>query len=113
VTIELSRRTRETASLAYGPLPSGEVRFPEGHRTVRFAACRRGHSSGSSAGGKPVTFWSGGILAKSPRCVALSVFVDGAPTPRHRVVRLGERRCGAEPVGRWLTPLSFPFASNG
>jgi hypothetical protein len=93
VTVKLPRRARPGAGLAYGPLPHGEVGVEDAHRVVRFTACRRGVSSGSSADGRPVTFWSGGVLARSPRCVPLRVFVDGAREPRRAVIRLGVRGC--------------------
>ena len=93
VTVELSRRTRQGAGLAYGPLPGGERSLADAHRVVEFVACRRGGSSGSSADGRPVTFWSGGVLVSSPRCVPLRVFVDGASEARRAVIHLGVRRC--------------------
>jgi hypothetical protein len=93
VTVALSRHTRRGAGLAYGPLPNGEVRVHDAHRVVRFIACRRGEPSGSSADGRPVTFWSGGVLARSPRCVPLRVWVDDSPSPRRAVIRLGVRGC--------------------
>jgi hypothetical protein len=94
VTVELSTRTRMVAGLAYGPLPEGEVHLRDAHRVVTFIACRRGERSGSSADGRPVTFWSGGVLARSPRCVPLLVWVDAAPSPRRVVIRFGVRPCG-------------------
>jgi hypothetical protein len=93
VTVELSKRTRLGAGLAYGPLPQGEVHLRDTHRVVTFVACRSGQSS-SSADGEPVTFWSGGVLARSPRCVPLLVWVDDHPSPRRAVIRLGVRNCG-------------------
>jgi hypothetical protein len=93
VTVELPRRARRGAGLGYGPLPSGEVGWADAHRAVRFIACRRGVSPGSSADGRPVTFWSGGVLALSARCVPLRIFVDGAREPRRAVIRLGVRGC--------------------
>jgi hypothetical protein len=93
VTVQLSTRTRKVAGLAYGPLPQGEWRLRDAHRVVTFIACRRGERSGSSADGRPVTFWSGGVLARSPRCVPLLVWVDGEPRPRRAVIRLGVRDC--------------------
>jgi hypothetical protein len=93
VTVELSTRTRKVAGLAYGPLPQGEVRLRDAHRVVTFMACGRGERSGSNADGRSVTFWSGGVLAGSPRCVPLLVWVDAARAPRRVVIRLGVRRC--------------------
>ena len=92
VTVELSRRNRRGAGLAYGPLPQGEVHLRDTHRVVTFIACRSG--SASRADGQPVTFWSGSVLARSPRCVPLLVWVDHQSSPRRAVIRLGVRNCG-------------------
>ena len=89
VTLELSARTRTFAGLAYGPLPQGQTSLRDAHRVVTFIACRRGGPLGSNADGRPVTFWSGGVLARSPRCVPLLVWVDAARRPRHAVIRFG------------------------
>jgi hypothetical protein len=94
VTVELSPRTRRAAGLAYGPLPQGETYLRDTHRVVTFIACRRDERSGSSADTRPVTFWSGSVLARSPRCVRLLVWVDAERSPRRAVIRLGVRRCG-------------------
>jgi hypothetical protein len=93
VTVELSRRTRLVAGLAYGPLPQGDVRLRDAHRVVTFIACRPDHKSQSDADGRPVTFWSGGVLARSARCVPLLVWVDAEASPRRAVIRLGVSRC--------------------
>lgn len=95
VTIELSPHTRKAAGLAYGPLPQGEVHLRDTHRVVTFIACPRGKASGSSADGQAVTFWSGGVLATSARCVPLQVWIDRARKPRHAVIHLGTRDCRA------------------
>jgi hypothetical protein len=94
VTVELSQRTRRGAGLAYGPLPQGEVHLRDTHGVVTFIACRRGERSSSSTDGRPVTFWSGSVLARSPRCVPLLVWVDDEVSPRRVVIRLGVRNCG-------------------
>jgi hypothetical protein len=93
VTIELSRKTRKGAGLAYGPLPEGLLHLRDTHRVVTFVACGRGRDSGSTAGGRPVTFWSGGVLAASPRCVPLLVWIDGADSPRRAYVRFETQHC--------------------
>ncbi len=94
VTIALSRHTRRVAALGYGPLPEGvELRPRDGHRVVTFIACRRGERSGSTAGGEPVTFWSGFVLTASPRCVPLEVWVDDDRSPSPTTLRMGVRRC--------------------
>jgi len=92
VTVELSARTRRGAGLAYGPLPQGETYLRHTHRVVTFIACR-GPRSGSSADGRPVTFWSGSVLALAPRCVPLRLWVDDERSPRRTVIRLGVRYC--------------------
>jgi hypothetical protein len=93
VTVELSRQTRRGAGLAYGPLPQREVHLHDAHRVVTFISCPRGGPSGSTAGNEPVTFWSGFVLASSPRCVPLAVWVDDEPAPRRVMLRLGARNC--------------------
>jgi len=93
VTLELSARTRRGAGLAYGPLPQGETYLRDTHRVVTFIACGRGERSASSSDGRPVTFWSGAVLARSPRCVPLLVWVDRERSPRRAVIRLGVSRC--------------------
>ena len=92
VTVALSRRARRHVSLGYGPLPEGEVGVRDGHRVVTFAACGS-RDAASRLDGDRVTFWSGFILADSPRCVRLRVWVDDEPQPRRATVRLGVRRC--------------------
>jgi hypothetical protein len=94
VTLALSPNTRKFAALGYGPLPQGDVGVREAHRIVTFIACRRGEPSGSAADGEAITFWSGGVLSTGPRCVPISVWIDGAERPRRIVIRLGVTRCG-------------------
>lgn len=98
VTVALSRRTRRVAGLGYGPLPDAVELTPrDGHRVVTFIACRRGRPSGSTADGRPVTFWSGFVLTASPRCVPLEVWVDSEPAPRRVSLRMGVPRCPEHP----------------
>jgi hypothetical protein len=92
VTLELPPRTRHGAGLAYGPLPQGEIHLRDTHRVVTFVACTRGQPQ-SRADGQPVTFWSGGVNARTPRCVPLLVWVDSEHSPRRAVIHLGVRRC--------------------
>jgi hypothetical protein len=93
VTLALSPATRRGAGLAYGPLPQGETLLQHTHRIVAFSACpRRGAGSASDRG--RVTFWSGGVLARSPRCIPLLVWVDEERSPRRAVIRLGVPACG-------------------
>lgn len=94
VTLELSHNTRRGAGLAFGP-PEGEVRLRDTRRVVRFVACRRGEwPPGSIPDGWPVSGWVGFLLARSPRCVPLLVWVDDEPRPRRAVIRFGVDDCG-------------------
>jgi hypothetical protein len=97
VTIALSASTRKVAALAYGPLPQGQVHLRDAHRIVTFVACPRGEPSGSSADGQSVTFWSGGILAASARCVPLQIWIDGAEDPRHVVIHFERTTAASRP----------------
>ena len=78
--------------LSYGPMPDGEVELHDGHRVIRFVACRR--RSGSRGGRHPVTFWSGFVMTTAPRCVRLEVWVDDERSPRSAAIPLG-RECDA------------------
>jgi hypothetical protein len=93
VTMELSRDTRLNAGLGFGPYPTGEIRFANLRRVVTFIACRRGERPGRFDGW-PVTSWVGFLLARSPTCVPLSVWVDDETRPRHDTVRFGVSNCG-------------------
>ena len=93
VTVELSRRTRLNAGLGFGPYPQGEVGFRDTRRIVTFIACRRGELTGRFDGW-PVTSWVGFLLARSPMCVPLSVWVDEERSPRRAVIRFGVPDCG-------------------
>ena len=89
-TVTIAPGSRRVAALGYGPLPEGEVGLRDGHRAVRFVACPRG-KAGSSADGRPVTFWAGFVLTGGPACVALDVDADDLPRRR---VKIGVgRRC--------------------
>jgi hypothetical protein len=94
VTIALPRSARPVAGLGYGPLPKGVELSPrDGHRVVTFIACRAGRPSGSTVDGQAVTFWSGFVLTRSPRCVPLEVWVDDEPAPRRTALPMGVREC--------------------
>ena len=40
------------------------------------------------------SFWAGGVIAPSPRCVHLLAWVDDEPRPRRAVIHLGPSDCG-------------------
>lgn len=91
VTVEIAVNARHSASLAYGPLPEGEVELRDGHHSVTFVACPVGGPSESHADAEPVTFWSGFVLVSEPLCVPLDVYIDGAEIPRRANLTLGKR----------------------
>ena len=76
-------RTRWSAGLGFGFGPNqGEVRLRDSRRVVTFIACRHGEYPGRThPDGWPVSGWVGGLLARSPRCVPLLVWVDDEPSP--------------------------------
>lgn len=98
VTLELSRQTRTEVGLAFGS-PLGATRASKWNlrntrRVVTFRACQRGEGLGLSFGDEwPVTAWVGFLLASSPRCVPLLVWVDDEPSPRRTVIQFGVPSC--------------------
>jgi hypothetical protein len=106
VTVRLAREVQEFAGLAYAglgnrPLPHGEVHLRDTADTMTFVACQAGTPSGgyrpegaseSFADGQQVTFWSGFVLTRVPRCLPLEVLVDDETSPRRVGLALG-RRC--------------------
>jgi hypothetical protein len=84
VTVHVPQSAGNDPALAYGPFGD------EPQRTITFVSCRRGVRSGSSADGA-VTFWSGFVTTRTPRCVPLAVYVDDASSARSVALSLGER----------------------
>jgi hypothetical protein len=93
-TLELSPRTRENVGLVFGRYPDNDASLRAARRVVTFIACRRGELPAGRFDGWPVTSWVGFLLATSPRCVPLLVWVDDEPRPRRAVIRFGVRDCG-------------------
>jgi hypothetical protein len=94
VTLELSPETRRGAGLVFGRFRNPNVRLRDARRVVTLVACQRGESFDEDLDGWPVSGWVGGVLASSPRCVPLRVWVDDDPRPRRAVIRFGVRSCG-------------------
>lgn len=90
VTLELPPAMRRDVGFAFGP-GSG---FRNWRRVVSFVACQRGELTPGRFDGWPVTTWVGFLLASSPRCVPLLVWVDDESPPRRAVIRFGVRDCG-------------------
>jgi hypothetical protein len=62
-------------------------------RTVAFVACQQGEREPGRFDGWPVTSWVGFLIAESPRCVSMRIWVDHEPTPRRALLRFGVRQC--------------------
>jgi hypothetical protein len=93
VTLALSRETYRIASLGYGPLPENvELTPQDGHRVVTFSACSA-ERAWSSAGGEPITFWSGFMLTDTFFCMPIDVWIDDEPKPRKVALGMGVRDC--------------------
>jgi hypothetical protein len=101
-------RNRHAATIAIAPSYRDVARLRYRHETRTFAAlpsklrvkaCRSG--SGSSAGSRAVTFWSGDFaLREVPACVEIVVRIDGGAA-RRRAVRFatGAGPPSADPRG--------------
>lgn len=91
VKIALSRRARRTNALTYADSVHSTRNLADGLRDVTFHACSR-RSAASQADARPVTFWSGSILASAARCLHLKIWIDGSSRARHARIPIG-RRC--------------------
>jgi hypothetical protein len=89
--IAASPSARRTNALTYVDSIHSTRGLDHALRVVTFHACAK-HSAGSDADGRPVTFWSGFILASAPRRLHLKIWVDGASRPRRAGIPIG-RRC--------------------
>jgi hypothetical protein len=100
VTLVVAEEARALAGLGYGPLPQGEITLGEAHKQVTFVSCPADEPSYSMPGDTvgPTTFWSGFVVAHTPHCVPLDVWIDDEPAPRRIVVELGVRPCPAGAV---------------
>lgn len=96
VTLELPRETRREVALGFvPPLDVSQWSVRNGRRVVTFVACQRDERPSSEIpDGWPVTGWVGGLIARSPRCVPLLVWVDDERSPRRAVIPYGVRSCG-------------------
>ena len=89
VTLEVSRRNLQGTRLIYGRRPA---------RVITFISCRSDEMPPRNPY-EPHTaccfsFWAGGVLAPSPRCVHLLAWVDDERSPRPGVIHLGVPDCG-------------------
>ena len=106
---------RVTVELA---VPKGEVGFVFGQGeglpkrgVVSFVACQQGERAPGRFDGWPVTSWVGFLVAASPRCIPLRLWVDNEPTPRRALLRFGVRQCDGsgpppEPIDEQPTTCS-------
>jgi hypothetical protein len=89
VTLDLARDSRREVGLAFGP----GAGFRNRRRVVSFIACRRGERTPGRFDGWPVTTWVGFLLATSPGCVALQIWIDDERFPRRAIIRFGVPSC--------------------
>jgi hypothetical protein len=100
VTLRIAASHRRLAGWTYGPEAGAARRgVPAALRhtvdTVTLRACRPGvRPPDSTADGRRVTFWSGGIVfTRAPLCVPIEVWADGERRPRRTTLSLGAGRC--------------------
>jgi hypothetical protein len=99
VTLELSHQTRAGVGLAFGsPLKATKASkwsLRNTRRVVTFVACQTNEDAElvDDYVEWPVTAWVGSLLASSPRCVPILVWVDDEPSPRRTLIRFGVARC--------------------
>lgn len=90
-TLKVGEGARRFAGLAYGDHGAGWS-FPSTVSRVTFRACPS-TTAQSRTDGKPVTFWSGGIvLTRRKACVPVEIRIDRRPV-RRRVLAYGDARC--------------------
>lgn len=95
VTLELSPQARRDAGLVFGRFRNPNVELRNARRVVTFVACNRGEwPPGTFLDGWPVSGWVGGLLASSPRCVPIRIWIDDEPRARRAVIRFGVQACG-------------------
>jgi hypothetical protein len=86
VTVRIGAAAMGFAGLAYDH--EGGWSFAQSERTVVFKSCSRRRAK-SRVDGRPVTFWSGGIVStRTAVCVPVEIRVDGGPL-RRRSIGLG------------------------
>jgi hypothetical protein len=100
VTLRIAPSHRRLAGWTYGPSAGAARRgVPAALRhtvdTIALRACPPGvRPRDSTADGRRVTFWSGGIIfVRAPLCVPIEVWADDAHRPRRAILSLGAGRC--------------------
>ncbi len=100
VTLRIAASHRRLAGWSYGPEAGAARRgVPSALRhtvpTITLRACEPGvRPRDSTADGRRVTFWSGGIvLVRAPLCVPIEAWADDARRPRRATLSLGAGRC--------------------
>ncbi len=100
VTLRIAPSHRRLAGWSYGPEAGAARRgVPAALRhtvqTITLRACSPGaRPRDSTADGRRVTFWSGGmVFTRAPLCVPIQVWADGERRPRRETLSLGAGRC--------------------
>ncbi|MBJ7521721.1 MAG: hypothetical protein JHC84_18625 [Solirubrobacteraceae bacterium] len=94
VTVRIAREARDRARLAYATRDA--VALSDHPWQITFTACSRkkGERSHSSVDGKPVTFWSGGVVFQTaPACVPIEFRHDWSRVWRTRTLKLATTDC--------------------
>jgi hypothetical protein len=93
VTIKISGPARRSSGFVGYGSEGGGTSLADSRGSVTFTACTRARST-SRAGGRPVTFWSGGFAQPpTPACIPVDVYIDHARTARRVVISLGAGTC--------------------
>jgi hypothetical protein len=93
VAVQLASSAPERAGLLGYAREASDLSVRAAYSAVTFVACDRRRSD-SNAGGRRVTFWAGGFVARSiPACLPLDVRVDHERAPRRIVISLAAGRC--------------------
>ncbi|HEX6713750.1 MAG TPA: hypothetical protein VF066_10205 [Thermoleophilaceae bacterium] len=83
VAMRMGAAAKDFAGFAYDH--AGGSAFGESERTVVFKACSRSKAA-SRTDGKPVTFWSGAIVAtRGSICLPVEIRVDRGPVRRRTI----------------------------
>jgi hypothetical protein len=95
VTVKITGAARRVSGfLGYGK-SEGATSLADSRGSVTFVACTHRRSR-SRAGGREVTFWSGGFVQPTaPACIPVDVYVDHSRTARRVVISLAAGTCPA------------------
>lgn len=105
VTVRVAANSKDSVRLTgYAGQVAPGAAFQTQPTAVRFQACSPNERSGSTADGRPVTFWSGGFaVQRVPVCAELNIKVVGEPSARHIRLPFGAPSVCSAAI-RWNQP---------